>query len=413
MSNNKRWSNVTRSGKLHYNADQLAAAKAASALEYARSRGYPLEGRGNRWTMKGHDSMVFLGDGRWYWNSRGLRGRAIEFVMHYEGRTLPEAVLILNGVDLSEPRAAPAAVPSYDPPKVQPEKRALEIPARSRDMRRSFSYLAVTRGIDYGIVRELVRQGRIFETVSQKADGTAYHNVAFAGLDDQGVIQSVSLRGCVPGSSFKAEVPGSNKAFPFTIPGRAGAETLYVFESAIDAMSHATIQKLVGNPWDDGFRVALGGNNTIVPIQKMLTGNPSIRNIAFCLDADTPGQKMCASYMDALRKAGIQEDRLSVITVPYGKDWNAYLQRWRSVIVRHDALPTTEYELPDMATCCGRIHYLEPDGSVGTTVAYCTPKQFADTVRNLQRLGAPFVAETPEQLRELEQRHMRRQTQRT
>ena len=85
---------MTRSGKLHYNAEQLAVAKAASALEYARSSGYPLVGRGNRWTMKGHDSMVFLTDGRWYWNSRRLSGRALDFIVGYEGRTLPEAVLL-------------------------------------------------------------------------------------------------------------------------------------------------------------------------------------------------------------------------------------------------------------------------------------------------------------------------------
>ena len=411
MSSNKRWSNVTRSGKLHYNAEQLAVAKAASALEYARSSGYPLVGRGNRWTMKGHDSMVFLTDGRWYWNSRRLSGRALDFIVGYEGRTLPEAVLLLNGIDLTAPETTPTATRSYAPQDVPQEKQLLEIPARSQNMRRSFSYLAVTRGIDYDIVRELVRQGRIFEAVNQKADGTVYHSVAFAGLDDHGVIQSISLRGCAVQSAFKAEAPGSNKAFPFIIPGRADAGTLYVFESAIDAMSHATLCKLVNEPWNDGVRVAMGGNNTIQPILRLLTEHPAIQNIAFCLDADEAGRKMTAAYMEALKKAGIPEEQLSVLPVPYGKDWNAYLQHWRSVVARYAELPTTEAEYPDLKTWCGRIHYLQADGTVRKTVAYCTPEKFQTAVHEMKRAAAPIVVETPQQLQALERRQTRLQNQ--
>lgn len=408
MSSNRRWSNVTRSGRLHYNAEQLAVAKAASALEYARSQGYPLVGSGSRWTMQGHDSMVFLADGRWYWNSRGLSGRAVDFIVGYEGRTLPEAVLLLNGIDLTAPETAPTAVPSYEPQNVAQEKRSLEIPARSQDMRRSFSYLAVTRGIDYDIVRELVRQGRIFETVNQK-DGVSYHNAAFAGLDDRGVIQSISLRGCAAQSTFKAEVPGSNKAFPFVVPGRADAGTLYVFESAIDAMSHATLCKLAGEPWNDGVRVAMGGNNTILPIHRLLKEHPAIQNITFCLDSDEAGRKMTTAYMEALKKAGIAEERLSVLSVPYGKDWNAYLQHWRTLVAKSAELPTTDSEPTNGQPCCGRVHYLDKTGNVSVTVAYYSTAQFAAALKELTAHHAPIVAETPEQLQELERRNQRRQ----
>ena len=46
------------------------------------------------------NSMVFTTDGRWFWNSHSLKGRAIEFIMAYEDKTLPEAVLILNHVHI-------------------------------------------------------------------------------------------------------------------------------------------------------------------------------------------------------------------------------------------------------------------------------------------------------------------------
>lgn len=399
MSAQRRWSNVTRSGKLHYNREQLAVAKAASALEYARSRGYNLRGGGNRWTLAEHDSMVFLADGRWYWNSRGYSGRAIEFIMYYEDRTLPEAVLLLNGVDLAAPTAS-APRPDYAPQQREAAPKELEIPARAPNLRRTFRYLAVTRGIDDQIIRALVKEHRIFETIKELPDGRVCHNVAFAGLDEHGEIRSVSLRGCAASSTYKGEAPGSDKAFPFIIPGTAKSEHLFVFESAIDAMSHATLQKLVGAPWDRCVRVALGGNNTVAPIRRIMMGHPGICKITFCLDNDDAGQKQCASYLAALREAGVPEDCLDARSVPCGKDWNEYLQCWRAVIRRHSELPTTETDGPEGPTY-GRIHYLEDDGAVGATVAYSNSRRFAAAVQKLKELRIPFVAETPAQLLEL------------
>lgn len=399
MSAQRRWSNVTRSGKLHYNQEQLAVAKAASALEYARSRGYNLKGGGRRWTLAEHDSMVFLADGRWYWNSRGYSGRAIEFIMYYEDRTLPEAVLLLNGVDLAAPTAS-APRPDYAPQQRETAPKELEISTRAPDMRRTFRYLAVTRGIDYQIVRTLVKERRIFETVKELPDGRVCHNVAFAGLDENGKIRSVSLRGCASTSAYKREATGSDKSFPFVIPGTADSKTLFVFESAIDAMSHATLQKLAGEPWDRCVRVAMGGNNTVAPIRQILKGHPDLRKVTFCLDNDDAGQKQCASYLAALQKAGIPEDCLDARSVPCGKDWNEYLQCWRAVVRRHSEFPTTETDGPEGPTY-GRIHYLEDDGTVGATVAYSDARRFASAVQKLRELCVPFVAETPEQLREL------------
>lgn len=401
----RRWSNVTRSGKLHYNQEQLVIAKRSSALEYARSQGYNLNGKGNRWTLAEHDSMVFLTDGRWYWNSRGYSGRAIEFIMYYEDRTLPEAVLILNGVDLNAP-SAHRLRPDYKPQQQETAPKELEIPTRSPDMRRTFSYLAVTRGIDYQIIREMVLQGRVFETQNEHA-GKIYHNASFAGLDENGVIRSISLRGCAAASTYKGEVPGSDKEIPFLIPGTQNTMQLCVFESAIDAMSHATIQKLIGKPWDQCFRVAMGGNNTIAPIQRIMQDHPRLRKVIFCLDHDSAGQKQCAAYQEALKKAGIPEDCMDVLSVPYGKDWNEYLQYWRSVVRQHRDLPTTEMDGQGVS-CCGRIHYLEDNGSVGATVAYGEPSQFTSAMQKLEELCIPFVAETPEQILALHRSEQRR-----
>lgn len=410
-SQTRRWSNVTRSGKLHYNSDQLALAKQASALEYARSKGYDLVGKGNRWHIRGHDSMVFRADGRWYWNSRGCSGRAIEFIMYYEGRTLPEAVLILNGVDLAEPDAAFADQTALYAPKTEDlniPAGEFQMPARAKEMSRTVHYLCEIRGIDGPLVWELVRQGRIFETVSCGANAAEYHNAAFAGLDGTGRIRSVMLRGCGPASTFKGEVPGSDKSYPFEITGRPGAKKLYIFESAIDAMSHATIQKLVGADWENDVRIAMSGNNTIAPILRVLEHSPALEELTFCLDADEAGAAQGRAYRKALIGAGFKEDRIHFLSVPYGKDWNEYLKRWRMVVAQSNRFPTTGVEVPGQRECCGRIHYLNQNGEVESTVAYQNPARFAAVMRTLEEQHAGFVAETPEQLQQLRRNRQRR-----
>ena len=91
--------------KAHYTQEQHEAAMRNNhALNYALSRGYQLVRNGQSYRMKEHDSMVFTLDGRWYWNSRSLSGRAVEFITQYElggssADNLVRAILILAGDD--------------------------------------------------------------------------------------------------------------------------------------------------------------------------------------------------------------------------------------------------------------------------------------------------------------------------
>lgn len=405
----REWSNVTRSGKLHFSQDQFEIAKKASAMEYALKQGYVLVGEGYRRTMIDHDSMIFLGDGRWYWNSQGRSGRAIEFIMYYENHSLPEAVLILNGVDINAPTKSYDAVEYRPSPQNQATKKPdFVLPERASDMRRSFGYLSKTRGIDYGILRTMVEQGRIYETITTKGN-MAYHNVAFAGLNDDGVIKALSLRGCTEGSHFKAEVPGSDKRFPFVMPGQNGSSSLCVFESAIDAMSHATIEKLTGLDWSKKHRVAMSGNNTIAPIMSQLIKIPEIRKIVFCLDNDKAGHDQFESYRTALIAEGFPAEDIRFHPAPFGKDWNEYLVKWRSVIQQHKQIQTTDADADLTHPVVGRIHFLDENGQISATSAVNDPERFHQLLNRFSDLGIPMVVETKAQLEELHRQTLRRQ----
>lgn len=414
----KEWSPLTRSGKLRYTEEQYQTARESSALEYARRQGYQLVREGGRYHLKEHDSMIFMPDGRWFWNSRGLRGGAIEFITAYEGRTLPEAVLTLNGVDWShrgeshrdksqrdssrsERKPAPYAPASADLEAAR-TKAEFVLPPRAERMSRVFSYLCSTRGLDYELVRELVRDRRVYESVNRRPDGTELHNAAFVGFDREGVPRSAFLRGCSQASSFKMEQPGSDKRWPFTIPGRADSGILYIFEGAIDAASHATLHKLAGLDRQAVHRLAQGGSGPVEGVLHALEQWPGVKQVRVCTDSDRAGQELFERLRDGLTRHGFPPKDIMREAVPLGKDWNEYLQIWRRTVEMFRELPATEFAGDPYSEICGRLHFLGGDGGVERTVAYTDRAHFANAAAyHMQRL-VPCVAETPEQLAELD-----------
>lgn len=406
------WSPVTRSGKLHFTDEQYQIARGASALEYARRQGYNLVREGSRYRLAEHDSMIFLPNGQWHWNSRDIHGGAIEFITQYEGKTLPEAILTLNGIDYSSLSRQPEADTTRYAPKPEDlaaaEKPEFILPPKADRMNRLFGYLCGARGLDYDLVRQLVQEHRIYESVYRRPDGSELHNAVFVGFDPQGVPRSASLRGCSQNSSFKMEQPGSDKTWPFIIPGEPTCRNLYIYESAIDALSHATVCKLGEVDWQDGHRVALGGNTSEEAIFNVLKRFPMTVNLCVCTDNDTAGEKMFEKIAQIYREA-LPISGLWRFISPIGKDWNEYLQVWRKAIERYEELPTTEYADVIHDDQGGRIHYLNKDGSVNKTLGFHFYQNFrASAYTGLDAPFYPCVVETPAQLAELQRLRERR-----
>lgn len=321
---------ISKSGKLYFSSTQIEAARACSALEYARSAGYELMRHGaTAYHLKEHDSMVFKADGRWFWNSRGLKGRAIEFIMYYEQRSFPVAVHML----LSNSAAAPNASLSPAVPEDK-ENKPFELPEKSPTFKRLFAYLCKTRMLDGEIVKELVRQGGIYESVRKyvchsTGELRTAHNVVFVGLDEQGQPRSAFQRGTNTATTFKQDAPGSQKKYAFCCPGRDGAITVAAFEASIDAISHATLAKLYGKDWQDWDRIALGGVASLALLHYLET-HPQVKHIELCLDNDVAGREGTDRLIAELQRCGYDAGhgytvRTSLPPAEYGKDWNEYL----------------------------------------------------------------------------------------
>ena len=205
--------------------------------------------------LQKRDRMVFTTDGRWFWNSHSLKGRAIEFIMAYEDKTLPEAVLILNHAEGQTHDDVKNGVRSqYSATRQKPvhhaaalvEKVPFKLPAQADDFRRMFGYLCGTRKLDQDILKELIRQSNLYESVYRYVDKSTgelkeIHNAVFVGKDEHGEPKSAFQRGLSSlgqNTTYKRDVPGSDPSAPFLIPGRKGTDTVIVFEASIDAISH-------------------------------------------------------------------------------------------------------------------------------------------------------------------------------
>ena len=321
---------ISRNRKLYFTDAQYKRAREYSALEYAIRAGYDLVKDGKSYYMRQHDSMIFTLDGRWFWNSHQVQGRALELLQYYEQLTLPEAVMRLVNGDYCSP------VPSGSgkQPKHIPSSKPFELPERSPSFRRLFAYLCNTRKLDPDIVQELVRQKRIYECVRRYfSSGTkelrTAHNVVFVGLDEQGRPRSAFQRGTNTMTAYKRDVAGSQKKYGFCCPGQENVDTVAVFEAAIDAISHATLAKLQGEDWMARDRLALGGVSE-APLIYYLQTHPLVQRIELCLDNDAAGIKATEALIKALRSAGYDTDRgytLFSSSPPSwgGKDWNEYL----------------------------------------------------------------------------------------
>lgn len=99
-----------------------------------------------------------------------------------------------------------------------------------------------------------------------------------------------------------------------------------VFEAPIDALSHATLQKLEGWKWD-GYRLSLGGTSHVA-LTAFLKRHPEIRRVTLYMDNDLAGQKNARKIRAMLHEdKRFRHIRVGINPPRTGKDYNEKLMR--------------------------------------------------------------------------------------
>lgn len=262
--------------------EEKSYARNISTIEMLSNRyGFNFKKKGSCYSCVEHDSLIINQDQRgWHWNSRGISGGdAISFLQRFEHLTYPEALFSLIGESREYTHLPEAqAMQKKKQPFVLPEKF-------ERQYRRLFAYLCQTRKLDRGIVSKLVNSEQIYEDNR--------HNVVFVGFDKDGKAVSAVKRGTNQNVKFRGEVTGSDKHNTFNMLTCSNSRRIYVFESPIECISHATMvnmQQGSDTAYNGQNRLSLNGLSDLA-LSEFLKNNPQINEIHICLNNDFMAKK--------------------------------------------------------------------------------------------------------------------------
>ncbi|MEA4890772.1 MAG: DUF3991 and toprim domain-containing protein [Clostridiaceae bacterium] len=271
---------------------------------------------GHEYTTKSHDSLK-ISNGKWHWFSKGVGGTtALDFLIHVRKMPFLDAVMHLTGQNYQhqvnsksdlQSKSRPSEIPAL------PTKDAFTLPAENDRSDQVSAYLC-KRGISQAVINHCLEHKYLYEDAR-------YHNAVFVGYDRSGQPRHAMLRGTSPGSTFRRDAPKSNKRFTFSLPGKAIPNRLFVFEGAIDLLSHATIDEQKGTDWHLDHRLSLGGLAPLA-LDQYLKDYPDIRQIVLCLDRDEPGRQAALLFIEKLHQDGYE---VTDDPPPSGKDYNDYL----------------------------------------------------------------------------------------
>jgi hypothetical protein len=299
---------------------QIEQAKRMDLLAYLQSYepGELVRINANAYATRTHDSLK-ISNGKWCWWSRGIGGRsALDYLIKVRGMEFVGAVQHLCGFTGYAP-----SPPVYT--VKPPSKPPLALPKPYVNNDRVLQYLA-GRGIDSNILKYCVDTERLYEDER--------HNCVFVGFGGNRKAEYAMLRSSSPTSVFLREADGSDKRYAFVLSFHPGLDTVHLFESAIDLLSFATLQK---DDWRQFNYLSLSGvyrprktlGETPLPVAlaQHLHDNPHIRHVVLCLDNDDAG-RLAAHTICALLPARYTAE---ILLPDKGKDYNRQLQMEKGI----------------------------------------------------------------------------------
>jgi acyl-CoA hydrolase len=279
----------------------------------AKHNGFTFTQKRGTYRCQQHPSLAVKNDRRsWYWHSKGMGGYgAIDYLRKVEQLLFREAIeAVKPGIGIA------VSAPLYTAPETP---ITLFLPSKSGIPIRLYDYLCCKRGVDSEVVHKLIREGKVYEDTSG--------NVVFVAYDERNKPRYASVRGTYD-RVYRTDCIGSDKRFGFYMAANAPSDSVYVFESPIDAMSHASlINADTGDSgaWERDRRLSLAGTSDAA-LSFFLNKQKSVKELIFCLDNDAAGRNATAVMVQKYAEKGYK----TRAQIPAGKDFNADLQALRA-----------------------------------------------------------------------------------
>ena len=315
---------------IRFTEEQLKMANQIDLADYLAQQGEPLEKAGKEYRWLRHSSVTVKGN-RWYQHKYQEGGYPIRFLQKFFGYTFQEAVQLLLSGSIYEEQASD-----------QTEPIPFEAPERNGSMSHVYGYLLKQRYIDRKVLNEFTSRDLIYESAS-------YHNVVFAGYDEQGIMRHAHKKSTsLKGKSFRGNESGSDPRYSFHWNG--ASNQIFVFEAPIDLLSYITLHQKY---WMNDHYVALNGVSAQALLYQ-LSVHPEIQEVFLCLDHDIAGEEAMSRIQEELEEAGFFVE-IKIQCSKY-KDWNEDLK----ALAGDEAVPAVDSPKPRMfehllKRYCGQI----------------------------------------------------------
>jgi hypothetical protein len=267
--------------------ETIERARRINLAEYLISRNEPLTRSGLRYRHRDHDSLVFT-ENTYYWNSRQEYGNTVDYLTRHMGMTFREAIEALT----REPylTADESSVSASAPGEFN-----LEI---NTDQKRAIAYLNKTRGIDYSIIKELLRTKHLFQE-----SGT--NNILFPIYDELNMCVGAEVTGTLSEHRYKGLKANSKYGYGFNIRFTPDDDRHFdyalFFESAIDLLSFIDIKTRYENkPMSRCILTSMSGLklNVIHHTLEVFSAPSDTLKCVLCIDNDNAADNLRKTLTD-------------------------------------------------------------------------------------------------------------------
>ena len=292
-----------------FTEEEKLRAGSADIAELLREQGEEVRRMGRELVWMKDSEKISIRGNLWYNQYQREGGNSIDFARKFLNLSYPDAVKLLLG----ERRESAAQSPSSggnvgSAAQKKQVQKPFTPPKKHHDMKRVFSYLIKTRGIDPDIVLSFARMGLLYEEAG-------YHNAVFCGKDENGVMRHANKRGTLRNSTFKGNQAGSLPQYSFHYSG--SSNTIYFFEAPLDMLSYISLQK---ENWRvHSYAAACSVSDQVLLHQLQL--HPNLKKCVLCLDNDLAGYRAGERICEKLLQAGYEVE----VDYPRKKDWNEEL----------------------------------------------------------------------------------------
>lgn len=277
-------------------ASQIQTAKKVDLVSFLQAN-YPnlivYDSKSKRYLHRDHDSCVIVNVG-FYRFSNGQRGDQIQFLEDFCGKTFQDAVMELcryAGTDNSEMISKKAEMPEI--------KKGFTIPEATSGMYKNvWSFLVYKRGLPKIIIEKLFSDRKLYQAKE-------YNNCVFIADNYAEVVGTTDIK-------FKHIVPGS-ACDGYWCTGDEHAETVYICESAIDAISLMVLMKKY-LPETKAAYTSMGG----LKDKAVATLKEKYKNVILAVDNDERAKEYLKKYPDELKIIPPEIEGI--------KDWNDLLR---------------------------------------------------------------------------------------